>query len=558
MQCGLCFSKDRKGIVHVRKGTDVSLLKKPNTIYVFEHDHHIDNNWVVPNNCTLEFRGGTITGGLIYGSGTNIVSDSARFVIGSIVKGSWSVSGWMPEWFKPDTSEYWNTALQKCMDLSGSTGRPVVLTGDLYMLDNYERTAPTKANPEPDCYNSLLNICSGMTIISRNNSRVKVKPLPMHAGRYYTAVFGHRYEGCNDYPSTKTLKDITFDGITIDNYDDSLAEAPSAPIINKYCIYGYNVSNLTVQNCSLYCSGSNCLFMDVAYKRGGVRSYEGIAENCVIRNNYFRIKEKQYPYDLSALFVAIENTEIHDNVIEHHYRDEARDRWGCAGIEIHAGSFKVFNNKVIGFHNGINDCNYVGPTKGIHDIYGNEFDDCSAPLALWSFGSPKMFSALNGVSFHDNVCRQCRQPVRSNATDQGMKDIKVYKNTFYCETVRGGAVSFSKIENGLDISFSGNTFYHANPTPFFEFQAQSGKSHYEKSHIEVRGNVFFDSFEDTSSGYSFFYFVPRNADTRLEVHGNEFRVPESLADPYFYRKDNTAVQVKWGEDNTVLRASTGE
>lgn len=554
LNCAIGFSRDSgaKRPVHVKRGTDVSLLNKPDRIYVFEFDHHIDNNWVVPDNCTLDFRGGTITGGLLYGSGTDIVSAKDTFVIGSVVKGSWSVSGWKPEWFRNSGTEYWNEALQKCIDLSGSTGIPVLLTGSEYLLDNYERTAPTKANPEPDCYNSLLNICSGMTIVSKNKSRVKVKPIAMHSGRYYTAVFGHRYEGCGDYPSTKTIKNITFDGIVIDNYDDSLAEAPKSSIINKYCIYGYNVSNLTVQNCELYCSGSNCLFMDVAYKRGGVRSYEGIAQNCIIRNNYFRIKEKEFPYDLSALFVAIENTEIYDNVIEHNYRAEARDRWGCAGIEIHAGRFKVYNNRIIGFNNGINDCNYVGPTRGIHDIYGNKFEDCYAPLALWSYGSPKLFSALTDVSFHNNVCTQCRQPVRSNSTDQSMNGIKVYDNEFHCETVRGGAVSFSRIENGLDISFVGNSFWNANPTPFFEFQAKSGMEKYEKSNIVVESN-YFDCFNDTSSGYPFFYFVPRNRDTRLEIRGNKFRMPKSVEKPLVLKADIPLDQVIWSEDNEIIK-----
>ena len=80
-------------------------IKEPNTVYVLENHFRIDlsnNNdtETLPEGCTLEFRGGSISHGVLKGHLTNIRADRTRiFGNGLTVAGTWNVDEAYVEWF---------------------------------------------------------------------------------------------------------------------------------------------------------------------------------------------------------------------------------------------------------------------------------------------------------------------------------------------------------------------------------------------------------------------------------------------------------------------------
>lgn len=530
-----------KGIYYVKEDDTVANLTMVDTEYIINYDLDLnEGTWNVPAGSIITFNGGSIKNGTLNGSVTQINSVTEGGLQCTIT-GTWDVKSWRPEWFKVqdatiDTPNdyYWNNAMQKCMDVAGATQIPMELVAPVYTLYNYERTAPN--NNEPDCYDSLLNLSNNLTIFSNNKSKVDVLGVSQHRGTYYTAVFGHRYEGTSAYGSKRNTSwnNIKFKGIVIDNTHDTLVEEPAkdypngSGIVNKYCIYMYNACNVTIEDCDLYCGGSNAIFFDVAYKRGTMTQIVGHADNCRIHNCYIFMKTKEQRMDLSALFIAVDNTDISNCIIEHNWEDDPNDKWGCGGIELHAGNFHIHDCSIIGFENGLNACGYLGDKHGYQLIENNKFDRCNAVLALWGIGEEK-FCECNGVRFIGNTCTKCKQPVRQNQNTKPITDILVKNNVFDCIPTAGGAISFAHIDLGLEMDIIDNTFKNCAASPFFEFQSGTTTVN---STIKVVGNTFLNAFGPvTTTPNSFYYWVPNNANSVLYVANNTYDIPDEVNQP---------------------------
>lgn len=109
-------------------------LKHANTIYVVKYDFDLKNSSLtIPENCILEFEGGSINNGTIVANNTVINASPVRiFNLRISLDGTWNVMYWFPEWFGAvgDGVTDDTQALQKL------NGRSILLSNKTYLCSN--------------------------------------------------------------------------------------------------------------------------------------------------------------------------------------------------------------------------------------------------------------------------------------------------------------------------------------------------------------------------------------------------------------------------------------
>ena len=121
-----------------------SMLSKENTIYIIQYDYDLNGQEItVPENCVLQFEGGSISRGTLVGDNTKI-SSSITFIFGLdiILSGNWSIDKIYPEWFGADTKNSDNySSIQVAVNMAKSIGSYVYLS-------NYYKVKNTIVLPE--------------------------------------------------------------------------------------------------------------------------------------------------------------------------------------------------------------------------------------------------------------------------------------------------------------------------------------------------------------------------------------------------------------------------
>lgn len=91
----------RKNIVDGKNILTQEMINKPNTRYIIQYDYDLNQEEItIPENCTLDFQGGSFANGTIIGNNTKIKSGLQRIFSTSItIQGSWNILASFPEWF---------------------------------------------------------------------------------------------------------------------------------------------------------------------------------------------------------------------------------------------------------------------------------------------------------------------------------------------------------------------------------------------------------------------------------------------------------------------------
>lgn len=100
----------RKNIVTIlnsdtQEGQDINLLtqqmiNKPNTIYEIQYDFDLNNQEItIPEGCVLDFKGGSLSNGILNGNNTNIQSYPIFILHNIKIKGNYSIEKVYAEWF---------------------------------------------------------------------------------------------------------------------------------------------------------------------------------------------------------------------------------------------------------------------------------------------------------------------------------------------------------------------------------------------------------------------------------------------------------------------------
>lgn len=91
----------RKNIQNDTNILNQEMFDEENTIYEIRYDFNLNGNTIsIPNNCILNFIGGSINNGNIIGNNTNIESISKySCILNANLSGIWKISEGYPEWF---------------------------------------------------------------------------------------------------------------------------------------------------------------------------------------------------------------------------------------------------------------------------------------------------------------------------------------------------------------------------------------------------------------------------------------------------------------------------
>lgn len=107
----------RKNIVGDKNVLTQAMINKANTIYVIQYDYDLKEASInIPENCVLQFDGGSLSNGTIVGNNTKIKTELEKIFNNITIDGNWNVVEAHPEWFGalPD-------GIYDCTDAIGAT-----------------------------------------------------------------------------------------------------------------------------------------------------------------------------------------------------------------------------------------------------------------------------------------------------------------------------------------------------------------------------------------------------------------------------------------------------
>lgn len=109
----------RKNMVNGVNVLTQKMIDCENTIYVIQYDYDLQGAEItVPNNCVLQFEGGSLSNGTLVGNNTIINAGLEKILSSDItINGTYNIDSIYPEWFYAGTGDYSN-AIQSCISLS--------------------------------------------------------------------------------------------------------------------------------------------------------------------------------------------------------------------------------------------------------------------------------------------------------------------------------------------------------------------------------------------------------------------------------------------------------
>lgn len=135
----------RKNIVGDKNVLTQAMINKANTIYVIQYDYDLKEASInIPENCVLQFDGGSLSNGTIHGSLTKISNDSNAKIFDSIsFTGTFSVIKIYANWFDNPEDDDISIAFRQAFELN-----------KVNKLDNYSTI--TVLNGEYNCRGYIL------------------------------------------------------------------------------------------------------------------------------------------------------------------------------------------------------------------------------------------------------------------------------------------------------------------------------------------------------------------------------------------------------------------
>lgn len=130
----------RKNIVGDKNVLTQAMINKANTIYVIQYDYDLKEASInIPENCVLQFDGGSLSNGTIVGNNTKIKTELEKIFNNITIDGNWNVVEAHPEWFGAlpdgiyDCTDIIPTDLSKdfCKDKKGIYGKVADNTYDI-------------------------------------------------------------------------------------------------------------------------------------------------------------------------------------------------------------------------------------------------------------------------------------------------------------------------------------------------------------------------------------------------------------------------------------------
>lgn len=102
----------RKNIVNGKNVLTQEMINKPNTIYIIQYDYDLDNEEInIPENCTLQFEGGSFKNGTLNGNNTKLKYNKFKFLININIKGNFNIPYIDSNIFKNEKNNIFNNVI---------------------------------------------------------------------------------------------------------------------------------------------------------------------------------------------------------------------------------------------------------------------------------------------------------------------------------------------------------------------------------------------------------------------------------------------------------------
>lgn len=124
---------------HIVNGTNIlaqHMINKPNTIYIIQYDYCLGGETIeIPENCVLQFEGGSLRNGEVVGNDTNIKANNEVIFENITISGTWSIKKVYSNWIDINTDDSKNDINNLLALCIGKTYSLLILDFNIYNID---------------------------------------------------------------------------------------------------------------------------------------------------------------------------------------------------------------------------------------------------------------------------------------------------------------------------------------------------------------------------------------------------------------------------------------
>lgn len=359
------------------------MMRKPNTIYIIQYDYCLAGQTIeVPENCVLDFQGGSLRNGAIIGNNTSIYSTIVKIMSTDIeLFGSWDVKEAYPEWFGASRNNKDNKkAIQLCLNYFTTTvlvnnGYNIIGENDKkeYIIDipdNRILIGNFNASLDDNYILKFDGCCDNKSLIRIGNySKIRNVSIEYNGENSIEDRRNRNISGIRTYENKISRKCIDLDGVYVKNTYYGIFLLNWMGIIEKcqtlFCFDGFTITGTdTAQNTTTSincCFANNCDHFGFHLKMLTYCSMISCAADyCSNRTNdgYCYVFDRCYGFvadsigvERSSKFVKLKNcwgTAINNAcvILSNAY-------WGIntinKAIDVHGGIINTINNCVFQF-----------------------------------------------------------------------------------------------------------------------------------------------------------------------------------------------------------------
>lgn len=456
-------------------------FNKPNTIYKVTKDLDLNHCVLtIPEGCTLQFDGGTISNGSLFGNFTKIITDSSTVIFGQQIhiEGSWDIADIYDEWFwfDADPSYISNDTIKNILALSNDSINNTIhfdANRTYYFELPYKGRANLGDDVRPDYWKlntpdyDFLRIFTGVTSNTHLIVNNTLQMLPTNQGAYfifhienkenitisgtgaingdakdhlytdpfagtdYYGEWGHvlNFRSCNNV----VVRDITIgyafgDAIGLSNRAINNNGVKAADVATKDVVID-GVKVLYARRNGIALGGNNYTITNVYFEGCGSDSIKGTAPKAAI--------------DFENDFTEVEPSGICTNVVMSNckFKDNAYD----VSSTIRDDLGPVPRGQLV----TISDCNFTSPLR-LNRTNGLTFNNCHIVGISNHDNSISPWFASKDLVFNSCVFDELNPYLVISAEEQNKKfinptypeDIK-YSTTFQQSLAAGRALKFT-------------------------------------------------------------------------------------------------------------------
>lgn len=438
-------------------------FNKPNTIYKVTKDLDLNHCVLtIPEGCTLQFDGGSISNGSLSGNFTKIIANSPTVIFGQYIhiEGSWDIADIYDEWFWFDTDPSYisNDTIKNILALSNDSINNTIhfdANRTYYFELPYKGRANLGDDIRPDYWKlntpdyDFLRIFTGVTSNTHLIVNNTLQMLPTNQGAYF--IFQIENKENIEISGTGTINGDAKDHLYTDPFAGTLYYGEWGHVLNFRSCDNIVIRDITVG----YAFGDGIALGNAAYNTNGVKSCNPATKNVLIdgvkvlyaRRNGISLGGNNYSIT-NVYFEGCGSDEIKGTApmaaidFENDYIDI--DPSGiCSNVVMSSCKFKdnkydassTIRDDLATIPAGelvvINDCNFTAPLR-LNRTHGLTFNNCHIVGISSHDNSISAWYASSDLIFNCCVFDELNPYLAISAEEQGKK----FVNPTYPEDIK--------------------------------------------------------------------------------------------------------------------------